>query len=29
MLNRAAMEQKARELGLFLYGFSSEFGTGG
>ena len=29
MLNRAAMEQKTRELGLFLYGFSSEFGTGG
>lgn len=29
MLNRAAMEQKANELGLFLYGFSSEFGAGG
>jgi hypothetical protein len=29
MLNRAAMEQKTRELGLFLYGFSSGFGAGG
>lgn len=29
MLNRAAMEKKALELGLFLYGFSSEFGAGG
>lgn len=29
MLNRAAMEQRANELGLFLYGFSSEFGAGG